>query len=66
MFTVDHTKDSEERKLPAAMVQDTNGIDITQQPDKTGSNTPQHASELHKGYFLNDKAKVSEIDGSEL
>lgn len=47
------------------MVQDTNGIHITQGPDRTGSNTPQHDSSLHEGYYLSDKARESEIDGSE-
>jgi hypothetical protein len=43
---------------------DTNGIAIVQ--PVTGTNTPQHNEAYHKGYFLNDKARVSEIDGSEL
>ena len=40
---------------------DTNGVTIVQTP--TGTNTPQHDEAYHKGYFLNEKAKVSEIDG---
>ena len=40
---------------------DTNGVTVV--PTATGTNTPQHIEAYHKGYFLNEKAKVSEIDG---
>ncbi len=47
---------------------DTNGVTSERKENGHGKpllNGTKHAEKLHEGYFLSDKAKVAEADGSQ-